>query len=144
MQVHSYTYIMFQQKDNIYTPVASGVTGYWDTKLAVGVGVQPIITQAQLAAASGTSISMYFDDFSIIESTTTATSTIASSKGEVFVANKTLHVNGTTAKFYQVLNITGAVVEKGLIDGDTFSKALNLPAGIYIVKAGTKTVKVTL
>lgn len=46
-----------------YTPVAFGTTGYFGTGSAAGVSVQPIIKTEQLTAA--TSISMYFDDFSI-------------------------------------------------------------------------------
>ena len=126
-----------------YNAVESGATGYWDAKLAVGVSIQPIITPAQLNNAGGT-ISLYFDNFSIKEAVSTSTANLNESNESIYLSNKILYVSNSKASSYQIFDLAGVLVENGLITNHSFSKVLDLSDGIYIVKAGSKVVKVSL
>ncbi|GHT67983.1 hypothetical protein AGMMS50239_32140 [Bacteroidia bacterium] len=61
---------------------------------------------------------------------------------KAYVQNGTLHVGGLTAgKQWAVYNLSGALVYQGIASGDEADVPLSV-RGVYIVKSGSKTIKV--
>ncbi|WP_075591057.1 T9SS type A sorting domain-containing protein [Labilibacter marinus] len=66
------------------------------------------------------------------------------SAGSVYVIGKKLCINDATAANYKVYNLSGTIVQTGSIDGSSVQIPLTLAKGIYIVKVGDTTTKISL
>jgi GH35 family endo-1,4-beta-xylanase len=62
---------------------------------------------------------------------------------KVWTAGNQLHITGIAeGKLWQIYNLTGVLVQQGIADSGITTAAINLPKGVYIVRAENQSAKV--
>ncbi|MGQ1783991.1 T9SS type A sorting domain-containing protein [Saccharicrinis sp. GN24d3] len=80
----------------------------------------------------------------VVEITTATDINSPAIAGSIYVSGNTLYIKDATENAYAVYNLSGTVVQAGLIQGTSAQIPLALNKGIYIVKVGNTATKIAL
>ncbi|WP_075590106.1 T9SS type A sorting domain-containing protein [Labilibacter marinus] len=117
-----------------------------DFPLAVaGTSTQFIQTRVWYGTASGNTANgnVFANGYITVSQATDINKSIVET-GSVYVTGSTLNIKDASAKTFEIFNLSGTVVEAGSINGSSVQIPLSLAKGIYIVKVGETTTKISL